>query len=104
VVVATRRAGAGVWLEVRDTGSGIAPKHLGRIFQRFYRPDAGRARAEGGTGLGLAIVKHLVEAHGGVVRAASTLGQGTTMAAFFPDPAPSGMTQSPAAATGAAPV
>ena len=91
VVVATRRhagAPAGVWLEVRDTGSGIAPKHLPRIFQRFYRPDPGRSRAEGGTGLGLAIVKHLVEAHGGVVRAASAVGQGTTMAAFFPDPAP----------------
>jgi signal transduction histidine kinase len=84
VVVSTRRAGDGVWLEVRDTGSGIAPKHLGRIFQRFYRPDPGRSRAEGGTGLGLAIVKHLVEAHGGVVRAASTLGQGTTMSTFFP--------------------
>jgi two-component system, OmpR family, phosphate regulon sensor histidine kinase PhoR len=88
VVVATRRnAGypAGVWLEVRDTGSGIGQKHLPRIFQRFYRPDPGRSRAEGGTGLGLAIVKHLVEAHGGVVRAASAVGQGTTMSAFFPD-------------------
>jgi two-component system, OmpR family, phosphate regulon sensor histidine kinase PhoR len=85
VVVATRRARGGVWVEVRDTGSGIAPKHLPRIFQRFYRPDPGRSRAEGGTGLGLAIVKHLVEAHGGVVRAASAPGEGTTMSTFFPD-------------------
>jgi signal transduction histidine kinase len=89
VVVATRRnAGypAGVWLEVRDTGSGIAPKHLPRIFQRFYRPDPGRSRAEGGTGLGLAIVKHLAEAHGGEVRAESAVGVGTTIEVWLPAP------------------
>jgi signal transduction histidine kinase len=70
---------------VRDTGIGIPPEHIGRIFERFYRVDAGRSRAEGGTGLGLAIVKHLVEGHGGRVRAESSVGHGTTIWAEFPD-------------------
>ncbi len=74
----------GVIVGVRDTGSGIAPEHLPRIFERFYRVDPGRAREEGGTGLGLAIVKHLVEAHGGRVRAESDLGKGSTITALFP--------------------
>jgi len=74
----------GTTLRVRDTGSGIPTEHLGRIFERFYRVDAGRARDEGGTGLGLAIVRHLVEAHGGSVRAESVVGQGTTITAHFP--------------------
>lgn len=75
-----------VWLGVRDTGVGISAAHLPRIFERFYRADPGRAREQGGTGLGLAIVKHLVEAHGGEVRAASTLGGGTTIEVRFPAP------------------
>ncbi len=74
----------GTWVSVCDTGIGIAPEHLSRIFERFYRVDTGRARDAGGTGLGLAIVKHLVEAHGGRVHAESTLGQGTTVLALFP--------------------
>jgi signal transduction histidine kinase len=75
---------SGAWLGVRDTGAGIAPEHLGRIFERFYRADPGRARNNGGTGLGLSIVKHLVDAHGGNVKAESELGRGTSIAAFFP--------------------
>ena len=75
----------GTWIGVRDTGVGIGVEHLPRIFERFYRGDPGRAREAGGTGLGLAIVRHLTEAHGGRVRAESTLGVGTTIAAFFPD-------------------
>jgi two-component system phosphate regulon sensor histidine kinase PhoR len=74
----------GTTLRVSDTGSGIPTEHLGRIFERFYRVDAGRAREEGGTGLGLAIVRHLVEAHGGSVRAESVVGQGTTITVHFP--------------------
>ena len=74
----------GVWVGVRDTGIGIAPEHLGRIFERFYRVDPARSREAGGTGLGLSIVRHLVEAHGGRVRAESVPGRGTTVAAFFP--------------------
>ena len=71
-------------MRVSDTGSGIPTEHLGRIFERFYRVDSGRARGEGGTGLGLAIVRHLVEAHGGSVRAESIVGQGTTITLHFP--------------------
>ncbi|HZF66759.1 MAG TPA: ATP-binding protein [Gemmatirosa sp.] len=88
VSVFTRRAAqGGVWLGVRDTGSGIGAEHLPRIFERFYRADPGRSREAGGTGLGLAIVKHLAEAHGGEVRAESRLGHGTTIEVRFPEPA-----------------
>ena len=87
VTVFTEAAAGGAWVGVRDTGVGIPPEHLPRIFERFYRVDAGRSREVGGTGLGLSIVKHLVEAHGGYVRAESAPGQGTTICAFFPGPA-----------------
>ncbi len=83
--VDTPAARNGVLLEVRDTGSGIPPEHLPRIFERFYRADSGRSREAGGTGLGLAIVKHLVEAHGGSVSADSVVGSGTAIKVFFPD-------------------
>ena len=85
ITIATLPARNGVHLEVRDTGAGIPPEHLPRIFERFYRADSGRSREAGGTGLGLAIVKHLVEAHGGSVRAESTVGSGTTIRIFFPE-------------------
>jgi two-component system phosphate regulon sensor histidine kinase PhoR len=67
-----------VRVSVADTGPGIAPEHLSRMFERFYRVDAGRSRELGGTGLGLSIVKHLVEAMDGTVAVESTLGTGTT--------------------------
>ena len=65
--------------EVRDTGTGIPSDALPRIFERFYRADPARSRADGGTGLGLSIVRHLVESMGGDVSAESTLGKGTTI-------------------------
>ncbi|MEO5566867.1 MAG: ATP-binding protein [Gemmatimonadaceae bacterium] len=77
--VSAQLSGDGVLLAVRDTGVGIGSEHLSRIFERFYRADPSRARADGGTGLGLAIVRHLVEAHGGRVGAESTPGTGTTV-------------------------
>ena len=84
VTLRTRIEGDALRLEVSDTGVGIAPEHLPRIFERFYRVDAGRSREQGGTGLGLAIVRHLVDAHGGRVEAVSRLGAGTTIVARFP--------------------
>jgi signal transduction histidine kinase len=90
IAVRASAAPDGVMIAVADTGSGISPQHLPRIFERFYRADASRSRAEGGTGLGLAIVKHLVEAHGGRVTAESTMGRGTTIRMLFPGERPSG--------------
>lgn len=71
-------------ISVIDTGEGIVPENLQRIFERFYRIDRGRTRNVGGTGLGLAIVKHLARLHGGDVLVASTLGQGTTFSVELP--------------------
>ncbi len=70
--------------EVTDTGRGIPEKALGRIFERFYRVDRGRSRAEGGTGLGLAIAKHAAEIHGGRIEVESELGSGSRFRVFLP--------------------
>ncbi len=71
-----------VVVRVSDTGAGIAPEDLPRIFERFYKAD--RARSSGGTGLGLAIVKHTVEAHGGSVFVESVPGRGATFSFSIP--------------------
>jgi len=71
-------------LEVSDEGEGIAPDHLPRLTERFYRVDSGRSRAIGGTGLGLAIVKHIVERHRGRLDISSTQGKGTTVSVLLP--------------------
>lgn len=72
-----------VVIRVRDQGVGIAPEHLPRLFERFYRVDPGRSRKVGGTGLGLAIVKHIAQAHGGRVTVESTPGQGSVFSIYL---------------------
>jgi two-component system, OmpR family, phosphate regulon sensor histidine kinase PhoR len=74
----------GAHVSVRDTGVGIAPEHIPRLTERFYRVDAGRARDMGGSGLGLAIVKHALQQHGGGLTIDSTLGRGSTFTCHFP--------------------
>ena len=65
-------------LRVTDSGLGIAPEHVPRLTERFYRVDSSRSRDTGGTGLGLSIVKHVVQRHDGQLQVQSTLGVGTT--------------------------
>ncbi len=80
-VAADRNA---VTARVQDTGEGISDEHLPHVFDRFYRVDKARSRAEGGTGLGLSIARSLVEAHGGTVELASVPGEGTMVTVTLP--------------------
>jgi two-component system phosphate regulon sensor histidine kinase PhoR len=73
---------AEIW--VSDTGPGIAPEHMPRLTERFYRVDRSRSRDTGGTGLGLAIVKHVAQRHGGHIRIDSKLGEGSVFTLRFP--------------------
>lgn len=73
-----------VIFEVEDTGIGIAPQHVARLTERFYRVDPGRSRAAGGTGLGLAIVSHALQRHGARLEIKSEPGQGSCFRAVFP--------------------
>ncbi len=75
---------AGAHFTVRDTGIGIAPQHISRLTERFFRVDAGRSRARGGTGLGLAIVKHALSHHGAHLRIESAPGVGSSFTCDFP--------------------
>jgi two-component system phosphate regulon sensor histidine kinase PhoR len=85
ITLSAAAADAGhVRIQVEDTGPGIDERHLPRLFERFYRVDAGRSREIGGTGLGLSIVKHLGEALGGSVSVESRLGQGSTFTVVVP--------------------
>ncbi len=84
VWVDAQQAGSEIVMRVKDQGCGIPPEHLDRIFERFYRVDAGRSRKVGGTGLGLAIVKHIAQAHGGRVTVESTPGEGSTFSIMIP--------------------
>jgi signal transduction histidine kinase len=82
------RSSSLVIFEVSDTGVGIPPNELPRVFERFYRTDKARARETGGSGLGLAIVQRLVEMQGGQIWAGSTAGQGTTFSIALPAATP----------------
>ena len=87
-----------VELAVADDGVGIPTAHLGRLFERFYRVDAGRSRELGGTGLGLSIIKHLVELMGGTIRVESEPGRGACFTIRFQPagglaPAPSSLSR-----------
>jgi signal transduction histidine kinase len=84
VTVSAHSAAGGCEIAVRDTGPGIAPEHLPRLFERFYRADAARSRGDGGTGIGLAIARSVVEAHGGRIRAESRVGQGSVFTFDLP--------------------
>ncbi len=82
--------GSQVELRVQDTGVGISREHLPYLFDRFYRVDKGRSRAEGGVGLGLAISRWIAEAHGGTIRVESVPGKGSTFIVLLPTQESSG--------------
>jgi signal transduction histidine kinase len=76
--------GGKILVAVSDTGKGIPPEQLSRVFDRFYRVDPSRALSSGGTGLGLSIVKSIMDLHGGTVEILSVPSQGTTVTLSFP--------------------
>ena len=84
IEISARTEGSSTVLEVRDTGVGISASDRQHVFDRFYRVDKSRSRAQGGSGLGLAIVKKIVEEHGGAVSVESTLGAGSTFRVTLP--------------------
>ena len=84
VTIRWGRTAGGARLAVQDTGIGIAPEHLPRLTERFYRVDRSRARAKGGSGLGLSIAKHGLQRHGGRLEIESMEGRGSTFTAHFP--------------------
>jgi signal transduction histidine kinase len=84
VRVSARAEGSTAILEVEDTGMGIAATERQHVFDRFYRIDKSRSRAQGGSGLGLAIVRKIVEEHGGTISIESNLGQGSTFRVSLP--------------------
>ena len=85
VTVSAHASADAVEVQVADTGPGIAPDDLQRVFDRFYRTDPSRSRNTGGTGLGLTIARRLVEAHGGSIEAESAVGQGSRFIIRLPD-------------------
>ena len=84
VGIRARAEGDMVHLSITDQGEGIAPEHIARVTERFYRVDNSRSRSLGGTGLGLSIVKHIVERHRGRLTIESEVGRGTTVHVLLP--------------------
>ncbi|MDX5150942.1 MAG: phosphate regulon sensor histidine kinase PhoR [Acidiferrobacteraceae bacterium] len=84
IKVSWKPEGKGALFAVTDTGPGIAPQHIPRLTERFYRVDVDRSRETGGTGLGLAIVKHVLDRHDGRLNIVSELGNGSTFECRFP--------------------
>jgi two-component system phosphate regulon sensor histidine kinase PhoR len=84
ITIDVQKEGENFNVAIQDTGAGIPPADVAHIFERFYRADKARTREQGGTGLGLSIVKHIVQSHGGTVRAESVHGKGTTVILTFP--------------------
>ena len=84
VAITAHAEGPMVHLSVSDEGEGIAPEHIARVTERFYRVDTSRSRSLGGTGLGLSIVKHIVERHRGRLSIESELGKGTRVHVLLP--------------------
>jgi signal transduction histidine kinase len=82
--LATGSEGHRAWIAVADEGPGIAPEDQPHVFDRFWRADRARARADGGTGLGLAIVRQIVESHGGQIRLQSKVGVGSSFVIWLP--------------------
>lgn len=86
IVISGAMGDGDIDIRVEDQGPGIEPRHIRRIFERFYRVDQARSRALGGTGLGLAIVKHIALAHGGRIAVESEPGKGSTFIIRIPRP------------------
>ncbi|WP_407083148.1 sensor histidine kinase [Paenibacillus aurantius] len=84
IEVAGGYRGHSVYIRVTDNGSGISEEDLPHVFERFYRGDKARSRAEGGTGLGLSIAKWIVEEHGGSIQLDSQPDHGTRVEVLFP--------------------
>ena len=84
VVIGFEVKGEKVQINIKDTGIGIPPEHLNRIFERFFRVEKSRSKEMGGTGLGLAIVKHILEAHNTKVSVMSTVGKGSNFSFKLP--------------------
>ena len=84
VSISLRREGQMAVVAITDTGVGIPAEDIPLIFERFYRVDKSRSRAEGGSGLGLAICRHIAEAHGGMIEVESEVGTGSTFSIWLP--------------------
>ena len=84
VLVTVEKSGDYAVLTVKDSGIGIPPEHISRIFERFYRVDKSRSKEAGGTGLGLSIVKHAAKLHNAEINVDSKVGEGTEISVKFP--------------------